>query len=425
MKMKWLFILFFLFFEIVDAKPIRRRPRWRFSSTTNFWLQGEVSSLQETPLASHNSPFAVPKQIGSFLIQENFSAKKRRWEWVFRPSVGTYQRTYSLFPEEMEETQQKIEGKINELYFSSEYNSRLIYAIGLQNYQWGPSELFSPSNPLFHFASNSQDPSYQVPGHSLLRLNYTPNDNWSLIFLYEFAPNEEKSFIYKSQFVPKGLFKAEYRLPSPTDYIGLTLGNEQMHDPFIGQYANFTMEDDFSIYFDLKQTQISKRYYPHVDYGQAPRMNLYDFHDSIYLLSLIGFRIEGDYLDFRWEEISNELGFSQSDFDKISLSFLSGDEQAKENMNAFLYNGRELVSKHYTYLSLRSKNLNAWLDSSFSLRGLYSHRDESSLATFQWDGSIGNRVTFFMNTQANFGKPGTEMNFLSKNRTSAGIKVIW
>ena len=97
--------------------------------------------------------------------------------------------------------------------------------------------------------------------------------------------------------MPKGLIKAEYKSSVPTDYIGISFGNEQMHDPFIGEYGNLNLDEEFSIYFDMKQTTTSKRYYPHIDYGQPPRMNLFDYHNSVYLLSLIGFRIETEYVE--------------------------------------------------------------------------------------------------------------------------------
>lgn len=421
--MKNFFLLFFLVWGNYGLAA--RDHSWQFSSTTRLWLKGGITTLQDNLLIADPSPLALPKQSYGLLIQEDFTAKKPKLVWVFRPSLGTLQETYSLYPEKERFKKNKTEGRVNELYFLSEINERWTHAVGLQNYQWGPAELFSPSNPLFHFSSQAQEPSYRAPGHSLYRLNYTPDENWNFILLYEFAANEEKAFIYKSNFVPKGLIKAEYKSAVPTDYIGVSFGNEQMHDPFIGEYGNLNLDEEFSIYFDMKQTSTSKRYYPHVDYGQLPRMNLFDYHNSVYLLSLVGFRYETEYVDFRWEEITNEIGFSSGDINKISLSFAPGNDLTKNNMEAFLHNGREFVSKNYSYISLRSKKVIQWLDSTVSLRGLYSHRDQSSLGALQWDGSIGDHVTFFINAQANFGKEGSEMTLLYKNKANAGLQWIF
>jgi len=421
--MKLYFLLIFLFLNKSYGNSIENS--WIFSGTTHFWLKGETTTLNNSPLTANDSPLALPKYSKGFLIQEDFSAKNASLEWIFRPSIGSYQEAYNLYPENTDLLKKKIDGRINELYFINTKNSIWTYALGLQNFQWGPAELMSPSNPLFHFSAHTQDPSFQIQGHSLFRLNHTPDENWNFILLYEFAANEEESFIYKTPFVPKGLLKIEYRFPSSTDYIGISTGNEQMHDPFIGEYGNFNLDDEFSFYFDLKQSHISKRYYPYIDYGQPPRMNLFEYDGSVYLLSLLGLRFETDYFDFRWEEISNELGYSKSEMEQVSLSFQSGSPLSNDNMKAFLHNGRELVSKSYSYLSLRSKNLISWLDSTISIRGLYAHRDQSSLATLQWDGSVGDRVRFFMNIQTNFGKSNSEMTFLYKNKANIGIDLIW
>lgn len=417
-----------LLFRITSFATANTLPpkAWEFASTTQLWIKSGINSLQDTPLVSVDSPLAMPKTTTGILLREDFSAKNENSEWVFRPSLAAYSEVYRQFLNNLDQKKTKQEFRINELYLRKEHNSLWSSALGLQNYQWGPAELMSPSNPLFHFSSQALDPSYQIPGHSLARLNYTPLENLNFVGLYEFAPNEEKSFIYDTPFTPLGLIKFDYRLPTPTDYLGLTIGNEQMHDPFIGEYGNITLDDGFSIYFDIKQTTVSKRYYPHVDYGQPPRMNLYDYHDSIYMLSLIGFRIETDDFDFRWEEISNELGFTQNEMNNVARSLdPSTTPIATQNIKSFLHNGRELISKGYTYLSVRSKKLIPWLDSSIALRTLYVHRDESSLGTLQWDGSIGERGTFFINVQSAFGKKNTEMNMLFKSKLSCGLQWIW
>ena len=184
---------------------------WRFTSTTHLWIKSGVNALQDTPLVSVDSPMAIPKTTTGLLLREDFSAKNELNEWVFRPSLAGYSEVYHQFSNNLVKKMTKQEFRINELYLRKEHNSLWSSALGLQNYQWGPAELMSPSNPLFHFSSQSLDPSYQIPGHSLARLNYTPIENLNFVGLYEFAPNEEKSFIYDTPFTPLGLIKFDYR----------------------------------------------------------------------------------------------------------------------------------------------------------------------------------------------------------------------
>ncbi len=406
-------------------KRIKRVPTWDNSWTTNLWFKASATELQKTPFVADGSSFATPKQSVGLLLQENFRTQKKNVQWIFRPSIEVKQDTYTRYPLSENKARNKLDVRLNELFVQRDLGSAWIIAFGVQNYQWGPAELMSPSNPIFHLAVDSQDSTYQARGHSMLRLNYSPDGDWSFVTLFEFAKNEEKNFIVDENFSPMGLIKAEYRLPTATDYLGVSLGNEQMHDPFIGEYGNFTFDESFSVYFDLKQTAVSRRYYPHVDYGQVPRMNLFTYHGSIYMLSVVGIRIEMEDFDFRWEEISNELGFSSTEVDQIGLSMSPLSSIAVQNQERFLFSGRELISKNYSYLSIRFPNLIRWFDSNLSVRALQTHRDNTGNATLNWEGTWRDNWTFFMNAQATYGKKDGEMTLLYKSKLNSGIKYTW
>jgi hypothetical protein len=398
---------------------------WENTWNTNLWFKAGGAELQKTPFASFDSPFAVPKQNVGLLLQENFRTQKTDTQWVFRPSLEVKQETYSLYPLTGTKAKNKFDLRLNELYMQKDLNSAWIMAAGLQNYQWGPAELMSPSNPIYHLSLESQDPTYQARGHTLLRFNYSPDGDWSFVSMFEFARNEENEFIAEQDFVPKGLIKAEYRLPTPTDYLGLSIGNEQMHDLFLGQYGNFTFDESFSIYFDMKQTQISRRFLPLEEFGQIPRFNLFNFHNSVYLLTLIGVRIEMEDYDFRWEEINNELGFSEREMEQIAISMVPPNPLAEQNQSRFLNSGRELPSRNYSYLSIRFPSLIDWLDSSLSVRLLQAHRDKTGQATLYWEGTWRDNWTFFMSAMGNYGKKNGETTFLYKGKINTGIKYSW
>lgn len=314
-------------------RKIKKVEPWENSWTTNLWFKASATELQKNALSSDQMMSATPKQSSGLLLQENFRTQKAAMQWVFRPSVEVKQDTYSLYPLQGTKKRSKADARINELFVQKDLNSQWIAALGMQNYQWGPAEFMSPSNPIFHLALDSQDATYQARGHTMLRLNYSPDGDWSFVSLFEFAKNEEKDFISGQGFTPKGLIKAEFRLPTPTDYIGISLGNEQMHDPFFGEYANFTFDETFSVYFDIKHTSVSRRFYPLVEYGQTPRMNLFSYQGSFYMLSVLGLRIELDDVDMRFEAISNELGFSETEFEQVGTSLVPSPVNTNAELN--------------------------------------------------------------------------------------------
>src|SRR5512133_662714 len=72
-----------------------------------------------------------------------------------------------------------------EAYGSWQADERVAFAYGLQNYQWGPGELASPSNRIFHETGFARDALYVVRGKHLVRVNLSAGRAWSAVLLAE------------------------------------------------------------------------------------------------------------------------------------------------------------------------------------------------------------------------------------------------
>lgn len=399
---------------------------WNQISTTHFWFRLSSSNLNSNFLVGDKSIFASPKESKSFLIRESFKIQKDNSQFVFRPSLEIKKEYFIKYPNQELLNREKIETRLNELYLQQEFNNEWQGAIGLQNYQWGPGELMSPSNPLFHFMIDSQDPTFQAHGHNLLRLNYSPKPNLSFITLIEFMRNEDSEFIAEEEFLPKILLKSEWIGNQPTNYLGLTVGSEQKSDTFFGAYGNFTFNESYSFYIDAKETAVSDRFQPEFNSKYSiMNMTLHDYEGKPKFLGLFGFRIELENYDIRWEEIFNELGFSADDLENLGSAFSPLNPNVEINKSRFLQNGRELSSKNYSYISLRIPNLLKWLSSSFTLRTLASHRDQTRQTTLLWEGNWRDNWTFFSSAIYTFGKKDGELNLIYKNKFNVGLKYTW
>jgi hypothetical protein len=426
-EMRNLLFVFAAVFSIPECIFARKIPPvpWEASWSSGLWFKASTTELEKNPFVAEGSPFESPRQSYGLLLQENFKVQKADTQWVFRPSIAAKQEQFIRYPLNGYRLRSKIDGKINELFVQSTLNSAWIVAIGLQNFQWGPAEIMSPSNPLFHLALDSQDSTYQPSGHNLLRLNYSPSDSTSLVSLIEISKNEEPEFIAGEEFVPKGLFKAEYRLPIPTDYLGFTVGTEQRRDSFFGGYGNITFFEMLSAYFDIKHLSPSKRYFPVLGNNPLPTLILTEKSSKPARLAVFGLRIELENIDLRWEEIINDLGLSQNEMELAALAMSPLLPDATNQQNRFLHSGRELVSKNYSYLSARIPHFLKLFDSTLALRLLQSHRDDTGQATLSWEGSWRDNWTFFINSQVTYGKKAGELTLLYKNRLNSGIKYSW
>ncbi|MFH0907930.1 MAG: hypothetical protein V1929_04140 [bacterium] len=99
----------------------------------------------------------------AFFIKPRFVAEELRWD------EGTLDG----------ETESDTESYVNEWQLRLSIADRLYASYGRENLQWGPSYLFSPSNPLI--TDNGQDnPKREVPGLDYAKLLWVPNSGWSV-----------------------------------------------------------------------------------------------------------------------------------------------------------------------------------------------------------------------------------------------------
>jgi hypothetical protein len=264
-----------------------------------------------------------------------------------------------------------------------------------------------------------------MPGRSLLRLNFSPSADWSVVSLLEVAKNEENEFITEQEFKLKKLLKVEQRLENPADYWGLTAGIEQMGDPFFGAYGNKVFAESWSFYFDVKRTAVSERFKPVLIAPLNAQVQMVDDGGKPYGLGILGLRLETEDFDWRYEWLSNELGYSDDEMALAGLAMIPQNPHSTQNQSRFFKNGRELPSKAYDYLSLRFNRFFQYKNLSFALRALRSKRDDSSLVTCQWDGTWRDNWTFYFSTQFSPKKETGELTMLYKNKINSGIKYTW
>jgi len=71
---------------------------------------------------------------------------------------------------------------INEWLVRWKVRENLFISYGRENLQWGPSFLFSPSNPFFQ-DNGRRNPYLEVPGMDFGRLVWIPGSSWTISFI--------------------------------------------------------------------------------------------------------------------------------------------------------------------------------------------------------------------------------------------------
>lgn len=340
---------------------------------------------------------------------------------VIRPRLlGDASQYHYLTPEE-NVTKYSGEASMPEAYLEGDLTRRLSVAVGLQNYQWGPAEFISPTNPFYHFRRDQRSFTYREDGRLLLRSNWSPSALWSVITIVEPGNNGQSFWIYEQEFKPKGLLKVERRGKNALNYFGMAAGTLDDTIPFIGEYFNFELIPGLSVYLDARHSQGVAQYMPDI----SPTDLLYDMvyvrnEKTWHSMAAMGFRWEGS-VDFRMEYIYNSYGLEKEEMLAAFQSAVPQHPRGDVNLKRILGSGRELMGQHYGYASLRMPDLFIQ-NNNLSLRYIQSLMDQSSSAQVAWDTAIGDAWTLFAEANYSFGDNTQEFSALERASGQLGLK---
>lgn len=411
---KWILALQFVFCFSAQAA---------FQYGFDVIASAQNSEVAESDINPSNQVFLLPVYEGVLDLRGDLKWTFRQTKIVVRPRWYGYAKHTEnyLTKTEIEEAKGKID--LTDLFVETSWNSILTTTVGLQVYQWGPAEILSPSNLIFHFNARQRGLYYKEKGQVLIRANVSLNKEHSLVFIYEPLSNNEPEWKAESEFSSKGLLKYEKFWSGTNNYLGLIAGIEAEQNYFVGEYVNFVPYEGYAVYADLKQQQKAKNFTP-VASGLAYDMQLAagDSKKEWLTLAVVGFRFESNF-DFRLEYIYNEAGFSKETLQKAfqaGANFFSA--RYSQNLTRFLKPGLELLGKHYIYSSIRIADPFDFKDYNFYSRIIYSLQDESSQASVEMDYSFLDAWTAFVSFNHSFGAINSEFAFLNNWQGSVGLK---
>jgi hypothetical protein len=253
---------------------------------------------------------------------------------------------------------------------------------GIHYVQWGPAELFSPSNPLIHFSLDQRSIIFRMRGKALIKADYYFSQKSFLTAIVEPVSNGEADWITGYKFVPRGLLRWEQQLGDhPGNYFGLSVGRMERENLFAAGYAAYYFDDYWSTYADVRVSPGSPALYPSVtsptgfEPGQTNAGQWYS-------LSTLGIRWEG-FFDTRLEYILNTYGLSPREWDSgLSLATTNPGASA-----ALFRAGLEMPRQQYLYTSLRTDRLGTGDELRLSVRYLHSLGDHSGafFSAVEWN----------------------------------------
>jgi hypothetical protein len=359
-----------------------------------------LSTFQQNKIADSkvnrgNAIYLLPQYdlIGEF--RPNLTVHyKRNTTFTLRPRLTVQQQRIVKSEPNMAQSKDKQSIFINESFLANIYSDSFQSVIGLQNFQWGPTELLSPSNIIFNDLGINRNFFYETRGKSLVRLNYAPSGQLSLILLAELLENGEKAPAYEDGFRQKGVLKAEFADQTQTNYLGAVLGVKKQNQPSFGLYGNYSTDFGISFYFDGKTGRGSQVLYPAIDAPVGPSfgkssLSLESYKSTI--LTGIRYSFESGS-DIRVEGVLDQTAWSKEDRD-LGVVVLA-QAPTERNFKLFIQPGSALPGREFIYTSARIPEF-GWRDSlNLNARLLHSLTDSTQLRIVNLDTYLTDQLTF-------------------------------
>jgi hypothetical protein len=393
--------------------------RWTFDS----YLYGDQQKITTSSLNPGNGVFQQPQTIYNWDSRLDFKWLINDGKIIARPrwTLTQDKAKNDLTSEEKTTTLGKID--LMDGFYEQIWNRKTSTTIGVQVYQWGPGELFNPSNPFFRFNNQQQTYTFKEKGKVLARLNYSFDIERSLLLIAEPVSNNEPYWLEGQDFKPQFVVKYEKNRKNTRNNYAFLLGREAQNATFIGEYAQYEFKSGLSAYLDFKHSQGLVHYAPKPNASGSYDMLLQgESSKDISHLGLVGFRYEGD-VDFRIEYLYNSLGYNKDEYDAAVSSagnFMSPNYV--RNIRRFLYSGLNLMTQHYIYASLRVTDPGHLKDLNLYLRTLNSIQTTSNMVQTEFDKAVGNAFVIFGSYSIFTGKEDSEFRLLDDWRAQLGLK---
>jgi hypothetical protein len=170
---------------------------------------------------------------------------------------------YSFWQEgsRKEESEWVDDWYINEWLVRLKLLQNLFISYGRENLQWGPSYLFSPSNPFFQ-DNGRRNPYLEVPGMDFGRIVWIPGSAWTISFIANTDEGRNKT-LGPNPFEKTYALKLDYT--GRENYASAILSYNESSKISLGFFGGWTISDAILLYGEGVITQGSEALYPQKD----------------------------------------------------------------------------------------------------------------------------------------------------------------
>jgi hypothetical protein len=378
----------------------------------------------ETAINPGNAVLRIPQLAVQTEVRPNLRLELGpRLQVIARPRVRASLERASATALAVEQ-EEDAEANWTELYASWRPVDALAIAWGLQNFQWGPAELLSPSNRIFHETGVFRDQVYYVRGRHLLRINMSPGRQWSVVAFAEVGANGEAAFRAGERFRRAAQAKLEYTAADGASYVGLVAGARHRSRPWAGGYAALALGGGLSAYADVSVQRGSIAWYP-VHGARTVGFDQTLANDArARWFGITGLRyafVNGT--DARVEYVHQDAGWARSQLDLAAAVLAATPSRAAFDASAAP--GLEFLGRRLVLLSVRRADMGPGKRTQVQGRYLRSFTDSSGVVFVTTSLNTTGALVVFASAAATHGSSASEFARLVRASLAAGAVYAW
>jgi hypothetical protein len=379
---------------------------------------------RDTALNPDNAIFRIPGLwLQTELRPDGRLGVGPRVTFVARPRLYAWNET--SWSDGNSTSRREASANWTELFVNWRATDNLQVTYGLQNFQWGPAELLSPSNRIFHEVGLFRDPIYYVRGRHLARVNASVGKAWSLVALGELGDNGEVDFNAGEPFRRQGQVKLEYASPSGGNYVGVTAGAREGSRPWFGEYAAFSLSEGLSAYVDASHTRGGRAWYPVRDGAGAFTFGRKEERNTAWrTLAVAGVRYTfATGVDARIEYLHQDTGYSDADMTTTAIA--AAGARTPEDLSPYFAPGLEFLGRRLILASVRWPDLPPSKHLVVQGRYLVSATDRSGVAFTTASLDAADRLVIFASVTVTHGRDVAEFSRAVRASLVAGTVWTW
>ena len=326
------------------------------------------------------------------------------------------------------ETQWKDDWYVNEWLVRLKARDNLFVSYGRENLQWGPSFLFSPSNPFFRDNGRS-NPFMEIQGMEFGRLVFIPHSSWTVSAIVN-TDEGRNTLLDPDPFEKTYALKADYT--GRENYASLIVSQKD-YNKTLGFFGGWTISDALLIYGEGSFMKGSNALYPRTDtsYLQASMQKIHQDDSDIKPIILIGssYTLEASGT-FSLEYAYNGPGYNRDEadvyydlrrrgttaFNMGGLAGLLGQNTLGQTINP----GLRYLRKNYGMFQYAQSNIKNKID--LTLRWTQNLDDGSGQFLALVSYFMGNHLELFSSGMISAGGGDTEFRSTLDYQLMFGLK---